>query len=128
MWIATEDGTGKEVLVSDTIGFIRDLPPDLIDAFKSTLEDSIESDLLLHVIDANDPNREDKIKVVNTTLEQIGAKNDRILVFNKCDLLNDEQKQEILHNPLFQGAILVSAKSGIGIKELKERMMNKLGY
>lgn len=123
MWIATEDGTGKEVLVSDTIGFIRDLPPDLIDAFKSTLEDSIESDLLLHVIDANDPNREDKIKVVNATLKQIGAKNDRILVFNKCDLLSSEQKQEILCNPLFQDAILVSAANSENLDQLKDHIL-----
>jgi len=58
-------GTGEEVLLNDTIGFMRDLPPRLFDAFSSTLEDSIESDLLLHVIDIHDPEREKKIEIVN---------------------------------------------------------------
>jgi GTP-binding protein HflX len=61
----------KEVLINDTIGFIRELPPKLIDAFKSTLEDSIESDLLLHVIDASDPKFELKVDVVEEILESI---------------------------------------------------------
>jgi GTP-binding protein HflX len=59
------------LLLNDTIGFIRDLPPDLIAAFTSTLEDSIESDLLLHVVDASDPWIEEKIKIVDETLDQI---------------------------------------------------------
>jgi GTP-binding protein HflX len=61
----------KEVLINDTIWFIRELPPKLIDAFKSTLEDSIESNLLLHVVDASDPKVEIKIKVVDEILENI---------------------------------------------------------
>lgn len=77
----------KEVLINDTIWFIRELPPKLIDAFKSTLEDSIESDLLLHVIDCSDPKLEIKIKVVEEILEKIEAKQDRIYVFNKEDAL-----------------------------------------
>jgi GTP-binding protein HflX len=58
-------------LLNDTIGFIRDLPPNLIEAFSSTLEDSIESDLLLHVIDASDPKVLEKIEVVESILENI---------------------------------------------------------
>jgi GTPase len=61
----------KEVLINDTIGFIRELPPQLIDAFKSTLEDSIESDLLLHVVDTNDKKLKEKIKVVDDILTTI---------------------------------------------------------
>ena len=57
--------------MNDTIGFIRDLPPDLIAAFTSTLEDSIESDLLLHVIDTNDAWKDEKIEIVDKTLDQI---------------------------------------------------------
>lgn len=64
-------GTGKEILFNDTIGFIRDLPPKLIKAFKSTLEDSIESDVLFHVIDASDPYVQDRIDVVNKILDDI---------------------------------------------------------
>jgi GTP-binding protein HflX len=62
---------GKEVLLSDTIGFIRELPPELVDAFASTLEDSIESDILFHVVDASDPKIGEKIKVVDTILDKI---------------------------------------------------------
>lgn len=86
---------GEEVLVNDTIGFIRDLPPDLIAAFSSTLEDSIESDLLLHVIDAADPKVFEKVAVVNETLEKIGAKQRRIFVFNKIDVCPKERLMEV---------------------------------
>ena len=80
---------GQEVLVNDTIGFIRDLPPELIKAFSSTLEDSVEADILLHVIDASDPQVLDKIDIVDTTLESIGAEQPRIYVFNKIDNMSD---------------------------------------
>jgi len=66
-----ETGVGKEVLLNDTIGFIRELPPKLIKSFSSTLEDSIESDLLLHVIDASDPFIQERIDVVNEILDKI---------------------------------------------------------
>jgi GTP-binding protein HflX len=88
-------GTGKEILLNDTIGFIRDLPPKLIKAFSSTLEDSIESDLLLHVIDAGDPFIDERIQVVNQVLDDIGAKQPRILIFNKIDTIDDKTKQSI---------------------------------
>ena len=88
MWLPTEDGRGKEVLINDTIWFIRDLPPNLIDAFYSTLEDSIESQILLHVIDANDPKLWEKIEVVEDILTTIWAKQKRIYVFNKIDYLS----------------------------------------
>lgn len=64
-------GKGKEILFNDTIGFIRDLPPKLIKAFKSTLEDSIESNVLFHVVDASDPYVQDRIDVVNKILDDI---------------------------------------------------------
>ena len=83
-----------EILVNDTIGFIRDLPPDLIAAFTSTLEDSITSDLLLHVVDASDPWCAHKIAIVDATLHQIHADQERLYVFNKCDLLSDEAYRE----------------------------------
>jgi len=66
-----ETGQGKEILLNDTIGFIRDLPPKLIKSFSSTLEDSIEADLLLHVIDASDPFIEERISIVNHILDEI---------------------------------------------------------
>lgn len=113
---------GKEILVNDTIGFIRDLPPELIRAFSSTLEDSIEADILLHVIDASDPKVLEKIDIVDTTLANIGAEQLRVYVFNKIDnmselaiLMMKEQFMEL--NPIF-----LSAVSGRGIDELKERI------
>lgn len=80
---------GKEMLISDTIGFIQELPPTLIQAFKSTLSETIDSDLLLHVIDLTDPEIHDKIQVVEEILHQleIGDK-PKVYVFNKIDKIN----------------------------------------
>lgn len=91
----SKDVRGTEILVNDTIGFIRDLPPDLIAAFSSTLEDSIESDLLLHVVDAGDPKVYEKMAIVDETLEKIGAKQKRLFVFNKIDACPPERVMEL---------------------------------
>lgn len=72
---------------------MRDLPPSLLEAFRSTLEDSVEADVLLHVVDATDPMVADKITVVNDILDSIGAEQERILIFNKCDMLGDKEEQ-----------------------------------
>lgn len=79
----------RELLINDTIGFIRELPPKLIEAFKSTLEDSIESDILLHVIDASDEKMHLKVAVVEEILENIGANQPVIYVFNKIDEIQE---------------------------------------
>ncbi len=86
---------GKEVLFSDTIGFIRDLPPKLVDAFASTLEDSIESKVLLHVIDASDPFVQERIDTVHQVLDDIGATQPKILVFNKIDKITEDQLNDL---------------------------------
>ena len=79
---------GTEILISDTIGFIQDLPPSLIKAFKSTLSETVDAELLLHVIDVNDPQIEKKIIVVEEILKQLGLENKpKIYVFNKIDLI-----------------------------------------
>lgn len=79
---------GREIMVSDTIGFIQDLPPDLIQAFKSTLAEAIAADMIMHVIDINDPDLHEKIKVVEDILKQLGLEDrKKIYVFNKVDLL-----------------------------------------
>lgn len=122
VWIWKEDGTWKEILINDTIWFIRDLPPDLISAFKSTLEDSIEANLLFHVIDASDPLVDDKISVVNTILNEIGAKQPRVLVFNKTDRLK-KKDLTLLKKTYGNEALYISAVSGEGIEELKSRML-----
>lgn len=106
-------------LVSDTIGFIRDLPPKLIQAFKSTLEDSIESDLLLHVVDASDPEIELKIKVVDNILHDIGATQTTLYVFNKSDCITADRKKELEKEFHHFQPILIAAETGGGIEELK---------
>lgn len=120
MWIAenvsseNHEITGKngtEILVNDTIGFIRDLPPELIAAFTSTLEDSIESDILLHVLDAGDPWIEEKIQIVESTLDTIGAKQKRLYVFNKIDRISDTQKNALIERFRELSPIFVSAVS-----------------
>ena len=126
MWIQTDDWRWIEILVNDTIWFIRDLPPWLIDAFSSTLEDSIESDLLLHVIDADDPKIEEKIWVVDYILFQIWANQKKIYVFNKIDYLSEEKINELKmkfeeYNPIF-----ISAFNKIGLEKLKQRIIIEL--
>lgn len=115
-------GHWKEVLVIDTIGFIRDLPPQLIKAFASTLEDSIQSDVLLHVVDATDPDRQRKIEVVEDILHQIGANQRVLMVFNKSDQLDDIIKKDITDSYEDIPHVFVSALTGQGLDELKEKM------
>jgi GTP-binding protein HflX len=113
-------GKPYEFLVSDTIGFIRDLPPNLIEAFRSTLEDSVESDILLHVIDASDPTIHDKIRIVDEILDQIGATQTRIYVFNQIDQIDDQTLNDILSHYTDQQTITLSALEKQGTEELKE--------
>lgn len=118
VWIWDSE-SWQDILVNDTIGFIRDLPPDLIAAFRSTLEDSIESDLLLHVVDASDPWLQEKIEIVDNTLDQIGASQKRIYVFNKIDLLpNGFEEVRIKYSHL--NPIFLSAQTTLWINWLKE--------
>jgi len=115
----------KELLLNDTIGFIQDLPPELIDAFTSTLEDSVESDLLLHTIDAHDPKIEMKIAVVNDILDQIWASQPRLLVFNKIDLANSATIKQLKKS--YPKALFVSAVDGTGIEKLKQKIVKMVG-
>ena len=117
---------GKEILLNDTIWFIRDLPPKLIKSFSSTLEDSIESDLLLHVIDASDPFVDERIEVVHNVLKDIWANQDKILVFNKIDLLPQEKIDELKEHFKDSQAVFISVKEGKGFEELKALLCEKL--
>jgi GTP-binding protein HflX len=91
VWI---EGAGQ-VVISDTVGFIRDLPPTLIAAFRATLEETVQADLLLHVVDASSPQREEQIVEVNKVLSDIGADEiPRILVYNKIDQAGYEPRVE----------------------------------
>jgi GTP-binding protein HflX len=89
------------VLVSDTVGFIKNLPHDLVASFKSTLEEAAEASLLLHVIDASDPGLDRKIEVTNAVLEEIDAgKLPRLRIFNKIDRVGDKKAQAVLAKAL----------------------------
>lgn len=105
-----------EFLLSDTVGFIRKLPHQLIESFKSTLDEVVESDLLLHVVDVSHPGFEEQILVVNETLQEIGAGNKPIImVFNKID----QYAPEATHEDIFEDQAIYS------IEDLKKSWMAK---
>ncbi|MBY0575755.1 MAG: GTPase HflX [Gallionellaceae bacterium] len=112
------EGQG-EIVVSDTVGFIRHLPHSLVAAFRGTLEETIQADLLLHVVDINNPNRDDQIAEVNKVLTEIGAESiPQILVFNKIDLLGvppDVERDEYGRI----AAVRLSAKTAEGLDQLR---------
>ena len=110
---ATLDTTVRKVvienvpfLLSDTVGFIRKLPTQLIEAFKSTLDEVREADILLHVVDISHPDYEDQIKVVENTLREIGADNKPVfMIFNKIDAYTYEEYDEFSLEPKSRGNI-----------------------
>ena len=150
---ATLDTTVRKVIVhnlpfllSDTVGFIRKLPTELIESFKSTLDEVREADLLLHVVDIAHPNFEEHIKVVTATLREITTGLDQpvFLVFNKIDAFTYEEKdaddlsertqRNLSRSELEatwmaklgeQGCVFISAKTGEGIEELKQLLYDR---
>lgn len=119
--------SGKEVLISDTIGFIQDLPPQLIKSFNSTLEETIEADLLLHVIDISDPRMENKIATVNEILAQMQVlTKPTIYVFNKTDLSSAIPRARLSRKYKACLPCFVSSKTGEGIEELKGKIRETL--
>ncbi len=109
------------VLLSDTVGFIRKLPHDLIESFKSTLDEVRDADVLLHVIDASGKLIEDYIEVVEETLDDLGMHDpSEILVFNKIDLLEPETLVSL--KKAYPNALFVSAQRGIGLGKLEKRL------
>ena len=105
--------------MTDTVGFIRDLPHEIVKAFKSTLEEAVFADLILVVADISDAQCKEKIDVTQKTLEEIGATAKQIVVYNKCDLTDEfvEQNQD-------SDCVFISAKTGFGIDVLKNRIEN----
>lgn len=115
LWI---EGAGQ-VVVSDTVGFIRDLPPTLIAAFRATLEETIHADLLLHVVDASSPQREEQILEVRKVLDDIGAGSiPTILVYNKIDEANFEPRVERDEHGTI-ARVFVSALKRAGLDDLR---------
>ncbi len=120
--------SGQKLLLTDTVGFINKLPHHLIEAFKSTLEEASYADYLIHVADAHNPNMEEEIRVVYETLEELGAdKKKCIIVFNKMDLLDEEERQSLdLHDPHAEKVIYASVKQNIGTEEIKSALEDLL--
>jgi GTP-binding protein HflX len=111
---------GETILVSDTVGFIRKLPHQLVEAFRSTLEVVLESELILHVVDASAPNPEAQMATVREVLDEIGGGHiDELLVFNKADLNPEEADRLVKGHP---GSVAVSATTGNGISGLIEAL------
>lgn len=123
---ATLDTTVRKVvlknlpfLLSDTVGFIRKLPHQLVESFKSTLDEVRESDLLLHVVDISNPNFEEQIEIVNTTISDIGAQSKpQLIIFNKIDAYTYEIKEEDDLTPI--------KKENLSLNDLKQTWMSKL--
>ena len=123
---ATLDTTVRKVvlknlpfLLSDTVGFIRKLPHQLVESFKSTLDEVRESDLLLHVVDISNPNFEEQIEIVNKTISDIGAQSKpQLIIFNKIDAYTYETKEEDDLTPI--------KKENLSLNDLKQTWMSKL--
>ena len=109
---------GTRIYLTDTVGFIRKLPHHLIEAFKSTLEEAKYADIILHVVDASNPQMEDQMGVVYDTLQELEVTNKKMVtLFNKQDKLLTEQ---ILRDPNADHVLRISAKTGEGLEQLKD--------
>jgi GTP-binding protein HflX len=122
---------GRSVSLSDTVGFIRDLPHGLIDAFQATLQEAVDADLLLHVVDASNPGFPEQMAEVQRVLREIGADGvPQVLVFNKVDALASEQRplQQVDHfdvDGVSVPRVFVSARSGEGLSQLRTLLANR---
>ncbi|MEW6522065.1 MAG: GTPase HflX [Bacillota bacterium] len=109
--------SGQQVLVTDTVGFLRKLPHDLVAAFRATLEEVAEADLLLHVVDASAPELEEHVATVVAVLSQLGASGKPVLmVFNKCDLVDDVTAGALAAR--WSPSVAISAQTGQGLDDL----------
>jgi GTP-binding protein HflX len=116
-------GGNYPVLISDTVGFIKKLPHQLVSAFRATLEEVVEADLILHVLDASDPDRDEKHQVVLDVLQEIGAADHpRLTVYNKADLLGSDDALPMLRSD----ELLVSAVTGEGLDKLVEAIVHEM--
>src|SRR5437764_1187016 len=115
----------RELLVSDTVGFIDRLPHALVAAFRATLEETADADLVLHVIDAAAPDRDRRINAVRSVLDEVGALDVPMLeVYNKCDALTPDERRRLQEQD--PSALTISALTGQGIDELVETIASRL--
>lgn len=107
---------GKEILITDTVGFIQDLPHHLVAAFRSTLEEAVYADVLLHVVDISDPEYLSKMETVEEVLKDLGADKDKImLLYNKIDLIEEILTEDV-------NGVYISARTGRGVDTLLKRL------
>jgi len=119
-------GQDHTVLLSDTVGFVRDLPHHLVASFRATLEEAIHADLLLHVVDVAHPQAEMQMQAVEKVLAEMGCqKKDTLLLFNKMDKL-DARSQGNFMKTLYPQALAVSARSGLGTDKLVEEVIRRV--
>jgi GTP-binding protein HflX len=110
----------REIVINDTVGFIRDLPKDLLAAFRSTLEEIQESDLVVHLVDGSHPDQAAQVAAVERILRELGYGDiARLLVYNKADLLSDDELAERIDG---RDALAVSATTGDGLPALLRRI------
>ena len=123
---------GRTASVSDTVGFIRDLPHGLIDAFQATLQEAVDADLLLHVVDASNPNFPEQMAEVKRVLHEIGADTvPQWLIFNKIDNLPEERQPLLLQDQyevdgMALPRVFLSAQTGKGLSTLREMLANEV--
>lgn len=111
----------EQVLITDTVGFIRKLPHHLIEAFKSTLEEAKYADMIFHVVDASNPQMESQMETVYKTLEELGVENKHVYtLFNKIDKLQETQQAAELKDVQAKSVLGISAKNGVGFEQIKE--------
>ena len=122
VWKAYLSKTKCEVLINDTIWFIRDLPPNLIKAFASTLEDSIKSQWLIHLIDSSDPKIWEKIEIVDNILDKIWASQPKIYVFNKIDLISKYKIRNLKKKFQHLCPIFISTEIVMNLDHLKDEI------
>jgi GTPase len=114
----------EKILISDTVGFIRKLPPHLVASFKSTLNEVRDADIILHVIDLSHPFYEDHLKVVEDTLKEFGSESKTVLnVFNKVDAVDDKNRIEYVKN-FYSDSVVISASKGINVSALMKKVKN----
>jgi GTP-binding protein HflX len=111
------------MLISDTVGFLQDLPHNLIASFHATLAEVLEANMLIHIVDATVEDTETRIRIVERVLEEINVeKTTTLLVFNKIDRLFSEEKQRLAGK--YPNALFVAAKTGSGCTALKKHLKN----
>jgi len=116
----------QHVLLTDTVGFVRRLPHRLVDAFKATLEEAVVADLLIHLVDASNPEFESHFETTESVLTEIGAvDNPKLLVFNKIDCLENSETLDRL-KLIHKDALFISAATGEGLETLKENISSIL--